>query len=543
VTSRSVRPRHLLIVVLALLVVLGGCVDSGSGSGSEPPDDEARGQAEREAAKPKGQGEGQGPPAAALDDSSAPDSPPVEVCGNEEILGNGPAAAPEGAVEVPAGDNSSVDFSRPGETYWFAPGVHTLGRGRYSSIQPGPGSRFVGAPGAVLDGRGENRYAFTGHGRDVVVEHLTIQNFGRVGENNNEGVVNHDSASGWTVRYNTIRRNAGAGLMIGSGSVVRFNCLTRNGQYGFNAYSPTGPVGVTLDHNELSFNNTYDWESRIEGCGCTGGGKFWSVANAVVTNNYVHDNKGVGLWADNNNRGFLIALNYVSDNEGVGLMYETSYNAAIRFNTFLRNAHVDGPENPGFPTGAIYLSEAGADERVETPYAQTLEISDNLLRDNWSGIVLWENADRYCGSPANTSTGECTLVNPRKVTERTCNADNIGEEPYYSDCRWKTQNVEIHDNVFEHSPSRIGKGCSSDTGCGLMAVMSNYGTYPDWSPYTDTVVQEAITEEQNNLFRDNTYRGPWRFVPFEQNRLVTFDEWRDAPYEQDPGSTLDGGSD
>jgi hypothetical protein len=547
VTSRSARPRHLLLVVLAaLLVVLGGCVDSGSGSGSESPDGEARGQDEieagREAAKPEGRGEGEDPAAAALDDASAPESPPVEVCGNDEILGNGPAAPPEGSVEVPAGDNSSVDFSRPGTTYWFAPGVHTLGSGTYASIEPGSGARFVGAPGAVLDGGKVNRYAFTGHGSDVVVEYLTIQNFGAVGENNNEGVVNHNSAKGWTVRYNTIRHNAGAGLMIGSGSVVRFNCLTRNGQYGFNAYSPTGPVDVTLDHNELSHNNTYDWESRIEGCGCTGGGKFWAVRNAVVTNNYVHDNKGVGLWADNNNRGFLIALNYIADNDEVGLMYETSYNALIRSNTIVGNGHVGGPRNPGFPTGGIYVSEAGADRRVETRYGEALEISGNLLRDNWSGIVLWENADRYCGSPANTSTGECTLVNPRAVTERTCNADNIREEPYFTDCRWKTQNVEIHDNVFEHSPSRIGQECTFDNACGVMAIMSNYGTYPDWSPYTARTVQEAVTYEQGNVFRDNTYRGSWRFMPFEQNRLVSFDEWREAPYEQDSGSIFETGA-
>jgi hypothetical protein len=542
VTCRTASPSQLLALVLVLAVVLGGCVGSGSDGGSGSPGGEARGQAEREAERPEGREEDRDPAAAALDDASAPESPPVEVCGNDEILGNGPTTPPEGSVEVPAGDNSSVDFSRPGTTYWFAPGVHTLGSGTYASIQPGSGSRFVGAPGAVLDGDKVNRYAFTGHGSDVVVEHLTIRNFGAAGANNNEGVVNHNSAEGWAVRYNTIRDNAGAGLMIGSGSVVRFNCLTRNGQYGFNAYSPTGPVDVTLDHNELSYNNTYDWESRIEGCGCTGGGKFWSVRNAVVTNNYVHDNMGVGLWADNNNRGFLFALNYIADNDGVGLMYETSYNAAIRFNTIVRNALVDGPRNPGFPTGGIYVSEAGADSRVETRYAEALEISDNLLRDNWSGIVLWENADRYCGSPANTSTGECTLVNPGTVTERTCNADNIREEPYYTDCRWKTQNVEIHDNVFEHSPSRIGEECTFDNACGVMAIMSNYGTYPDWSPYTGTVVQEAITQEQGNVFLNNTYRGAWRFMPFEQSRLVSFDEWRDAPYDQDSGSTLESGS-
>jgi hypothetical protein len=28
-----------------------------------------------------------------------------------------------------------------------------------------------------------------------------------------------------------------------------------------------------------------------------------------------------------------------------------------------------------------------------------------LIEDNYNGVTLWENAYRYCGSPANTSSG------------------------------------------------------------------------------------------------------------------------------------------
>ena len=63
--------------------------------------------------------------------------------------------------------------------------------------------------------------------------------------------------------------------------------------------------------------------------GCTGGGKFWSTVGATITGNNVHDNRGVGIWVDNNNAGFLIQDNWISGNESEGVMYETSYNAAI----------------------------------------------------------------------------------------------------------------------------------------------------------------------------------------------------------------------
>ena len=44
----------------------------------------------------------------------------------------------------------------------------------------------------------------------------------------------------WTVAHNTIRKNGGAGVMLGDGNTLSANCLERNGQYGFSAYQPDG---------------------------------------------------------------------------------------------------------------------------------------------------------------------------------------------------------------------------------------------------------------------------------------------------------------
>jgi hypothetical protein len=88
-------------------------------------------------------------------------------------------------------------------------------------------------------------------------------------------VVNHDSTERWTVHANLIQKNAGSGVMVGSGSRVTANCLRDNGQYGFNAYH-ADDVRDVVDGNEITGNNTDDWEKREPGCGCTGGGKFWA---------------------------------------------------------------------------------------------------------------------------------------------------------------------------------------------------------------------------------------------------------------------------
>jgi hypothetical protein len=456
------------------------------------------------------------------------------VCGVAALL-TGPASAPQGAVTVPAGDNSGFSTAA-NTTYYFSSGVHTFGTSPYGQIIPANNDVFMGAPGAILDGKNVNQYAFTQHATNVTIEYLTIQNFGAAGSNNNEGVVNHDAGHGWKIQNNTIQNNAGAGVFIGTNDVVNYNCLSSNGQYGFSAYEPAGVKNVVLENNEITGNNTYNWEAVIPGCGCTGGGKFWATNKATITNNWFHDNRGPGLWADTNNNDFDIENNNFSGNDNSGIIYEISYNALIKNNTFSQNAIVAGPTNPGFPTGAIYLSESGGDSRVAARYS-SIEVAGNQFTNNWSGVVLWENADRFCNSPANSSTGACTLVNPTVVKLKTCVAKNIKNAPYYSDCRWKTQNVNVHNNVFTLDASTM-PNCSTTTGCGFQGLFSQYGTYPTWSPYKKTVIEQAITFNQHNSFNNNTYVGPWSFMAHEQNTVVNQSAWMSAPYNQDAGSTF-----
>ncbi len=405
---------------------------------------------------------------------------------------------------IPAGDNSTVDFGRPRTTYWLAPGVHTLGTDRYAQIIPGEGASFIGGPGAVLDGMNRNVYAFGQTARHVAIRHLTIRNFGTGLDNFNEGVVNHDAADGWIIERNTISDNDGAGVFVGDDNVVRSNCLRNNGQYGLSAYSEDGVSGIEIDHNEIAGNNVDDWESRIEGCGCAGGAKLWEVAGAVITDNWIRDNHGVGLWGDTNNRDVLVAGNLFEGNDDEAFWYEASYNATIRYNTFVRNALVKGKryasDGDDFPVAAVYLSEAGGDARVDGQ--PRIDISHNHFEDNWGGVTLWENADRFCGSPANTSTGSCTLGG--SASPSTCVAPTIDSQPYYSDCRWKTQNVHVHDNEFWVDPAAIG--CSATLYCARSAVVSNYGTFPSWSPYHGDAVQDAITFHQHNRWYRNDIR-------------------------------------
>ena len=120
----------------------------------------------------------------------------------------------------------------------------------------------------------------------------------------------------------------------------------------------------------------------------------------------------------------------------------------------------------------------------------------------------------------------------------TCTSANIAKAPYYSDCRWKTQNVKVHNNTFKMNRANFSN-CAASM-CGRNAIFSNYGTYPSWSPYDGETVSKAIVYDQGNKFSSNTYVGPWNFTALDTSHLLAPTAWKAAPYNQDTGSTFTG---
>jgi parallel beta-helix repeat protein len=469
-------------------------------------------------------------------------SPGPLVCGNASLL-SGPASPPAGAVTIPAGDDVAAGFANsdslsPNTTYWFAPGDHTLESGEYNQLTPQSGDTFTGGPGAVLDGQGVNMSAFGGGATDVTIEYLTIEHFA-LSDNGGQMTVNHDGGANWTIEDDTVENDGGAGVGLGSNDVVTDNCLTDNSEYGFSSFG--GSTNVTLTDNEISYNASATPGGN--GCGCAGGGKFWDTTNAVVTGNYVHNNGDVGIWVDTDNAGFDISDNYISDNWNEGIQYEISYNALISDNTLVDNAWGGGPTLSGFPDSAIYISESGGDSRIASNYSGSLDVTDNLLTDNWGGVVLWENANRFCGDG---SDHLCTLVDPSVYTLSTCPTHLSESSPidYSDNCRWKTQNVTVSDNTFSFDPADIA-GCTATAECGFNGLFSNYGST---APYTGPSVPNNISNKQSNHFADNTYSGPWQFEYFNQGDVATAAQWAaglanvqgtgDGFGAQDPGSTF-----
>lgn len=484
-------------------------------------------------------------------------SPPAQVC-SSNAWNWGPASAPAGAITVPAGDNTGFNFSQTNKTYWFAPGEHTLGTGQYSQITPGSDSTYIGAPGAILDGKNNNMYAFSGSASNVRIAYLEVRNFGRGLDNNNEGVINHDSGTNWTMEYLYAHNNDGAAVFLGTQNTVRYNCLKDNGQYGFSMYKDQVPgdsaiKDIVIDHNEITGNNQDNWEVLEVGCGCTGGGKFWDVKGARVTNNYVHHNLSVGLWADTNDIDFLFDSNWIEQNSGEGIWYEISYNTTISRNVLKRNNWTSGNNNLGSPAPAIYISESGGDSRLQstTSGSTNLRIQHNMLEDNFSGISIFENSNRFCNSNGNTSKTYCTpFISPSIIPSpynftypNPINAThpcytNIGSAPYTTDCRWHSKNVQVSDNEFRFTKANVP--CAG-TFCGVQSLFATGANNIPWAPaaYNVQNVQNDVMFNNNNKFFNNTYVGDWRFVK-GSGESINWDTWRSSPYLQDAGSSIAG---
>ena len=359
-------------------------------------------------------------------------------------------------------------------------------------------------------------------------------------------------------------------MMVGSGNTIEHNCLTGNGQYAFNAYQNPGdpqestvtggPQNIVLSDNEISYNDTCNWEAfskfpvrtpagcagagQFDGCGCSGGGKFWQDQNVTVKGNYVHDNYGVGIWADTNNDGFDIEGNYFSANYAEALIYEISYNALIKGNTFTDNAWGTGAADSGFPDSAVYISESGGDSRVPNSFGySTLAIEGNTFTDNWGGVVLWENANRFC---SDGSDDACTLVAPSAASIGSCRSglgdparnQPAGHPDYFGMCRWKTQHVTVSGNLFRFNPANVGPACTVARSCGFNGLFSQYGST---KPYTAWVVPINISDHQDNVFKDNTYTGPWNFDGFALGDTVSWSQWTSG-FRDDNGSDASFGA-
>jgi hypothetical protein len=388
--------------------------------------------------------------------SLAPTAPPVgaRFSTGQDPLPHlaGPTSPPAGAVTVTPGvdDLATIHFQHPpGTTYWLAPGVHVPGLSNpnpFGQVQAETGNTYIGAPGAILDGVGICRTAFSQEvntpGGNVTISYLEIRNFVPLIE---QYLTNPTNAPNWLYDHLYVHDNNN-GLNIGSEGETAYCWLRNNGQYGCATYGPPvndgltpGLTNVDVHHCEIAENGTWQDEfpnpepglgrgplgsgySNLAthmssagaplGNGRNGGMKFWDTDGMHVHHNWIHHNEFTAIWADTDNIDMTVEDNYVNDNFGVAVFYEISYNFGVRRNAFIRNGHFTAlyaaSRADNFPQPAVYISESGGDSSVGSEWPVSYiggedPADGNVFVDNANEVALWENADRYCNSPNNTS--------------------------------------------------------------------------------------------------------------------------------------------
>ena len=352
-------------------------------------------------------------------------SAPVATTTTTRPVSSAPApVSVAGAVVVAPGASiqAAVDSHGPGTTFLIKSGVH---RGQH--VVPKDGDVFVGEPGAVLAGDSSTEYAFSGMGADNVrIQGLVVEGYASPLQTGAIRYVNGHDSHGWVVEGNEVRSNKGIGIQAGPLWQVLGNYVHHNGQMGL-----SGSGGeILVQGNEVAFNNTDGnnpyWEA--------GGTKFVFTSQLVLRDNYVHDNKGPGLWCDINNIDVLYENNRVVNNDGPGIFHEVSYDAVIRNNVVEGNGF-------GF-TG--WIDGAG----ILVSSSPNVEVYGNTVRGNNDGI-----AGKHVSRP------DAAVANHGP---------------------WELRNLWVHDNVISMNVGQTG--IVANTGNG--EVYSSWGNRFDRNTYT-----------------------------------------------------------
>jgi parallel beta-helix repeat protein len=325
----------------------------------------------------------------------------------------------------------------------------------------GPGSWFFdyGADAVYLGEDPSNHvvelavvaYAFWGDGDRVTINRLVIEKYAPPAQ---EGAIDSRAGpsdlvggTGWVVTDNVVRWNHGIGVSATTGAVVQSNVIYQNGQMGMSAHG----ADILIAENEIYENNTAGFSQSWE----AGGGKFVFTQGLTVRDNYVHDNRGVGLWTDIDNIDVRYENNRVHDNEWIGIFHEISYDAVIVGNDVRGNGY-------GFEA---WLWGAG----ILVAGSPNVEIVGNTLVNNADGIVAIQQ-----GRPDAPASYGPLLVENLAVHDNdlTGNGGSIGIGQDVGDnAVYTSRNNRFYDNIY------------GDTGGTPFYWLNDNRTLEEWDGY------------------------------------------------------------
>jgi parallel beta-helix repeat protein len=255
-----------------------------------------------------------------------------------------------------------ADSQPTGARIYLAAGTHLR-----QSVVPKSGQQFVGEPGAILDGVGVTRYAFTGSASNVTVRGIEIKNYT---SGTDEGAI-HAVGAGWVIDDCNIHDNSFVGVSVRGGSTISNSYIHHNNTHGVYV---DGGSGTVISGNEIAHNND-DQPSASTAVENAAGGKFYATTNLTVKDNNVHDNRGRGFWTHQNNTGTRYENNSITDNWWAGIFHGTSNAVTITGNDISGNGFKASPTDK-FYHGAVQITGPNA------------TVTNNTMTDNRNAVVV-----------------------------------------------------------------------------------------------------------------------------------------------------------
>jgi Concanavalin A-like lectin/glucanases superfamily/Right handed beta helix region len=208
-------------------------------------------------------------------------------------------------VTVSAGANlaAAVANAGSGTTFCLQSGTYSVGS---SSVKPKDNDKLIGVPVHVgSDGSITATSKIVGSGAAIIDLHnvngVTLQNLDVSGARGTEGC----------------KPLCGRGISQGDNLTVSYTRVHDN----MNAGIGGGGAGASLMQVELDHNGS----STFTGC-CAGGVK--SSDAYTITNSYIHDNIGNGVWQDVCGKNFVVTNNTITNNTKSGVRYEHNQNCS-----------------------------------------------------------------------------------------------------------------------------------------------------------------------------------------------------------------------
>jgi parallel beta-helix repeat protein len=274
-------------------------------------------------------------------------------------------------------------------------------------------------------------FAFENLAPGVLIKNVTIEKYASVAQ---KGAIQAQEAVGWTVENCELRLNSAAGIAAGAGTSVRDCNIHHNGQIGI-----TG-VGrdVLIERNHIWENNTREFLSSWE----AGGVKLAASERVVLRGNYVHDNRGAGLWCDIECRDVLYEDNIAERNRGAGIFHEISFSAIIRNNTLRRN----GTGGKTWFWGNNILIAASQDVEV---YGNTL-----IAEAGKCGIVLVDQGRPMKSGGTYKTRNNKVYDNDTTFEGAACAGAASDVDPDYENAFI----IEHGNNLFDRNTYRVPRG-------------------------------------------------------------------------------------